>query len=81
MEPSGENIFIQLIPSIVLGVIYAAVVFVIARKRGVNPWGWTIATLVPLIGLLVSAVFFLTTLLSSLDRLNALEGRSAPASA
>lgn len=81
MEPSGENMIIQFIPSMVLGVIYAAIVFVVARKRGVNPWGWTIATLVPLIGLLVSAVFFLTTLLSILDRLNILESRSAPTSA
>jgi hypothetical protein len=66
----------QLVPGIVLGLVYAVVVFVIAQKRKINPWGWTIATLVPLLGLLVAAVFFIVTLLSILDRLDTLEARS-----
>jgi hypothetical protein len=64
---------IQLAPLMVLEVVYAAVVYVVARKRNVNPWAWTIGTLVPGLGLFVSAIFFLVTLLSVLDRLNVLE--------
>jgi len=67
------NSALQLFPAFILGFIYAAVVFVVARKRGVNPWPWALATLVPVVGLIVSAVFFLLTLLSILDRLNVLE--------
>ncbi|WP_340646716.1 hypothetical protein [Phenylobacterium sp.] len=69
---------IQFIPSIILGILYAIVVFLVARKRRINPWGWTIATLIPIIGLVVAAVFFCVTLLSILDRLNGLEGISTP---
>src|SRR5215471_17059614 len=74
--PESTDTFMQLVPGIILGLVYAAVVFVVARKRKINPWGWTIATLVPFIGLLVAAVFFLLTLLSILDRLDTLEARS-----
>lgn len=59
----------------VMGLIYAVVVFIVARKRNINPWGWTLATAIPVAGLIVAAVFFLTTLLSMLDRLNKLEQR------
>jgi ATP/ADP translocase len=72
MQESAD-VFFQLTPGIILGLLYAVVVFIVARKRKINPWGWTIATLVPFIGLLVSAVFFLVTLLSILDRLDTLE--------
>jgi hypothetical protein len=67
---------IQLAPMILFGLFYAAVVYVVARKRKVNPWVWTIATLIPAIGLIVSGIFFLLTFLSILDRLNALERTS-----
>lgn len=77
MEPSSGEMFLQFIPMITLGIIYAIVVFIIAGKRKANRWGWTIATLVPVLGLLVAATFFLLTLLSILDRLNALETASA----
>lgn len=76
MQTSSSDIFIQLVPLIIVSVIYAVVVFLVARKRKLNPWGWTIGTLVPIIGLFVSAIFFLVTLLSILDRLNSLEERS-----
>jgi ATP/ADP translocase len=55
----STEMFMQLVPGIIFGVLYAVVVFVVAQKRKINPWGWTIATLVPFIGLLVAAVFFL----------------------
>jgi ATP/ADP translocase len=71
-----DDLLLQLLPSLVIGFIYAVLVFIVARKRRVNPWGWTIATLIPVVGLLVSAVFFFLTFLSVLDRLNALEGRT-----
>jgi hypothetical protein len=77
MQPSSSVLFIQFVPIIVVSVIYAAIVFIVARKRKINPWGWTIGTLVPFIGLFISAIFFLLTLLSILDRLNMLEERSA----
>jgi tetratricopeptide (TPR) repeat protein len=67
-----------LVPGIILAqsLFYAVVVFVVARKRKINPWGWTIAALVPFIGFVVAAVFFLVTLLSILDHLNRLEART-----
>jgi hypothetical protein len=67
---------IQLAPMFLLGLFYAAVVYVVARKRKINPWGWTIATLIPGIGLIASGIFFLLTFLSILDRLNVLERTS-----
>jgi hypothetical protein len=71
-----ESQLVQLAPMMVLGLIYAAIVFIVARKRGVNPWVWTIATLLPGVGLIVSGIFFLLTFFSVLDRLNALEQNS-----
>ncbi|CAN5870351.1 hypothetical protein BH11PSE1_BH11PSE1_29850 [soil metagenome] len=76
MDTSSSAVIMQLLPSMILGVIYAIVVFVIARKRRINPWGWTIATLIPIFGLIVAAIFFLMTFLSVLDRINALEDAS-----
>jgi hypothetical protein len=66
----------QLLPSIILGALYAWIVYVIARKRGINPWPWTIAALVPILGLIVAAVFYLLSFLSVLDRLNDLEQKA-----
>ncbi|WP_411286994.1 hypothetical protein [Phenylobacterium sp.] len=77
MESGGpQDFLIQMIPTLILGVIYAWTVFVIARKRRINPWGWTIASLVPILGLIVAGVFYLMSFLAVLDRLNALEGRA-----
>jgi len=73
MGNSPANLIIQLTPALVLGLIYASLVFVTARKRGVNPWIWAAGTLVPFVGLLVGAVFFFVTILSMLDRLTKLE--------
>jgi hypothetical protein len=64
---------IQIFPILFLSIIYAIVVFVVARKRNINPWGWTIGTVIPFVGFFVSAIFFLLTLMSILDRLNSLE--------
>jgi hypothetical protein len=78
MNEPAEATASQLMPAIMLGVIYAFIVFIVARKRGVNPWPWTIAALVPVFGLLISALFMLLTFLSVLDRLNRLEKTYAP---
>lgn len=70
-----EAAILQLIPLLTIQVVYAIIVFVTARKRPVNPWPWTIGTLVPGVGMIVAAVFWLVTLFSVLDRLKALESR------
>lgn len=68
-----ESQFAQFGPMMVLGLFYAVIVYLVARKRRINPWVWTVATLIPGIGLIVAGIFFLLTFLSVLDRLNALE--------
>jgi ATP/ADP translocase len=76
MQPSPGDVLPQLVPLAIISVIYAVIVFIVARKRKINPWGWTIGALIPVIGLFVSAIFFLLTYLSILDRLNRLEGHT-----
>jgi len=73
MEDSGASLLVQLLPSLVLGLIYAWIVYVVARKRRVNPWVWVIPAIIPVIGLVVSAIFMLLSFISIFDRLNALE--------
>jgi hypothetical protein len=75
MEPqfSVAALLVNLLPLIIVQAFYAWVEFLVARKRGLNPWPWVLGTLVPLFGMFVFAVFFLLTLLSILDRLNRLE--------
>ena len=77
MEPTATDAIIQFMPIMFLQLIYAAIVFVVAQKRHVNPWIWTIASLVPVCGLFVSGVFMLLSFLSMLDRLNVLENKTA----
>jgi hypothetical protein len=45
MDPN-DNLLTQLIPAIVFSLVYAVIVYAVARKRRVNPWPWTIATLI-----------------------------------
>jgi hypothetical protein len=73
MQSTGADAVIQFIPIMTLQLIYAAVVFVLARKRGLNPWFWPIGSLVPGFGLIVAGIFMLLSFLSVFDRLNALE--------
>jgi hypothetical protein len=42
----------------------------------VNPWPWTVVSLVPFIGLIAVPVFLYVMLGAIFDRLRALEGRS-----
>ena len=69
----SQSAIIQFIPVTIVGLIYAVIVFVVARKRRLNPWPWTIAAVVPVFGVFVSGLYFLLTFLSVLDRLNSLE--------
>lgn len=77
MDSTGYALM-QFGPLLLISAIYAALIYVVANRRRINPWGWMIGTMIPMIGFIVAAVFFYTTLLSMLDRLNALEGRSNP---
>lgn len=73
MDASTSDMWIQFLPSVLLGGIYAILVYQIAKRRGVAPLGWVLGTLIPIIGLIVSAIFFYLSFLSVLDRLNKLE--------
>jgi|CXWL01.1.fsa_nt_gi hypothetical protein len=73
----GAGVLMQLLPSMIIQIIYSIVVFKMARKQGWNAWLWTIGSLIPIIGLIVLAVAQATTILKTLDRLNVLEGKTA----
>jgi hypothetical protein len=70
---AGAAGIVMLVPYMIIQLLYAIVVFQLCRKQNWNAWLWTIATLVPVIGLIVFAVLFISSLLKTLDRLNALE--------
>lgn len=74
MPPTAaSDMVIQFIPLMTLQLLYVAIVFVLARKRGVGPWLWSIGSLVPGLGLIVAGAFMLISFLTVFDRLNALE--------
>jgi hypothetical protein len=70
---SAQDLILQFIPSIFMGVILAIPVFLIARKRRANAWLWAILTVVPVLGFVVVFVFYTNTFLWIMDRLNKLE--------
>lgn len=72
-----EAIILQILPVMVIQCFYAIGAFVISKKRGVNPWPWTVVSLVPFIGLIAVPVFLYVMLGAIFDRLRALEGKSA----
>ena len=72
-----QSMLIQFLPLMVIQSIYATIVFIMARKRRINPWFWTISSLFPGLDMLASGLFMLLTTLSMLDRLNALEMNKA----
>jgi hypothetical protein len=71
-----EATILQFVPIMIICVVYAVIVFIIAKKRGINPWIWTITTLIPVIGIFVAAVFMLLSFLSVFDRLSTLEAQA-----
>ena len=66
-------VILQLIPFLILGTIFSIPVFLIARKRGENAWLWVVISIIPVIGGIAQLVFYVTTLMSILDRLEKLE--------
>lgn len=62
---------IQFIPSLIIGLIWVIPVYKTCLKRGISPWPWTIACVVPLVNLIAIPVFWVTTIMAILDRLNA----------
>jgi len=78
-EPSGgglEAMILQLIPLMLLQGLYAYGAFFILKKRGVNPWPWTLATLVPFVGFFAPPFFIYTMLAALFDRLRDLEAQA-----
>ena len=68
-----QDLIIQLIPSMIFGILLAIPVFLVARKRRSNPWLWAILSVVPLLGFIAVYVFYTRTFLAILDRLDKLE--------
>jgi len=74
LSTSG-GLIAQLFPLIFAQVFYAVSAFIISRKRGTNLWTWTVASLIPVLGLFAGAVFSYVMLAALFDRIRALEGR------
>lgn len=72
----GVTVVMQLLPIMIFQIIYAVVVFQLCRKQNWNAFLWTVLTLVPVLGMIVFIVVFLSTMLKTLDRLNAIEGKT-----
>lgn len=66
-----QDTIIQFIPATILGLVWAIPVYKTAQKRSVNPWPWAIGCCIPLVSMIVVPVFWVTTVMSILDRLNA----------
>ena len=71
------GLLIQLAPLMIIQLLYAVVTFQLSRKQGWNALLLTALVLVPVIGMIAFIIIFLTTLLRTLDRLNALERKGA----
>lgn len=74
----GETVFLLFGLLLILGaaavsMTCAVVAYLVARKRGINPWPWVICILPPVLGVAVFGLFALLTALSVLERLNRLE--------
>jgi hypothetical protein len=67
------SLLISVLPYEFIAGFYAWIIYLVARRRGVNPIPWILGTFIPVIGFIVAGVFFVLTLLSILDRLSALE--------
>ncbi len=71
-EPvTTPDLIVQFIPSVLIGLIWAIPIYRTCLKRGVGPWPWVIACLVPFVNLIAIPVFWVTTIMAILDRLNA----------
>lgn len=75
---AGAAGIVMLVPYMIIQLLYAIVAFQLCRKQRWNAWLWTIATLVPVVGLIVFVVLFMSSQLKTLDRLNILEKEVVP---
>ncbi len=73
MSPLTSSLVFQILTAEVVGVICAAIIFILARRQHVTSRGWVLWSLVPGIGPLMLAAFLFLTVRSVLDRLDALE--------
>ena len=71
------HLLMELAPLMIIQVLYAVVSFLVCQKQNWNAWLLTLVVLIPIVGMLAFLVIFIATLLKTLDRLNALEGKRA----
>jgi len=71
------HLLMELAPLMIIQLLYAVVTFLVCQKQNWNAWLLTFVVLIPVVGMLAFLVIFLATLLKTLDRLNALEGKEA----
>lgn len=74
------HVLLELATMMIIQLIYAVVTFLVCRKQNWNAWLLALVVLIPFLGMLAFLVIFLATLLKTLDRLNALEGKEATGS-
>lgn len=71
------HLLLELSPLMIIQVLYAVVTFLVCRKQNWNAWLLTLVVLIPVVGMIAFLFIFVATLLKTLDRLNALEGKEA----
>jgi hypothetical protein len=64
------DFLIQLLPATILGWFWLIPVYKTCRKRGVNPWMWMVLCALPVVNMIAITVFWVTTIMDILDRLN-----------
>lgn len=76
MEPSaGPDPIIQLMPLLIMQIVFAGMAWWISPKMGKNRWLWGGLFLIPAFGMIFTLVFQFIVLGSILDRLNVLTAR------
>lgn len=72
-----ETLILQLVPLVVTQAPFVVAAFFISKKRGVNPWPWTIAASVPVLGIFVGFAFSFVMLATLFERLRDLEDKAS----
>jgi hypothetical protein len=76
-DDPNYHVLVELAPIMIIQLMYAVVTFLVCQKQNWNAWLLALVVLIPFIGMLAFLIIFLTTLLKTLDRLNALEGKES----
>jgi hypothetical protein len=72
MDSTGlAAMILQFVPITVIGWLWLIPVYKTCRKRGVSPWLWMVLVAVPIVSMIALPVFWITTIMNILDRLNA----------